>query len=52
MTNLTQVTEVTLPDSLITIGDYAFSGATNLRRINIPDSVATIGVNSFIEQIV
>lgn len=38
---------VTLPDTLSSIGDYAFSGCKGLRRLNIPPSVATLGTGAF-----
>lgn len=38
---------VTLPDTLSSIGDYAFSGCKGLRRLNIPQSVATLGTGAF-----
>ena len=38
---------VTLPESLTSIGDYAFSGCCNLISINIPSSVTYIGPKAF-----
>ena len=38
---------ITIPDSVITIGNNAFSGCSNLTNIIIPDSVITIGSNAF-----
>ena len=38
-----KVIEVTLPESLTTICDYAFSGCSQLRRIVIPANVTEIG---------
>lgn len=32
-----------IPDSVIIINDYAFSGCTNLTEVTIPDSVSSIG---------
>ena len=33
----TNIKKVTLPDTVKTIGDTAFSGCTNLTSVNIPD---------------
>ena len=40
------IESVTLPDSLISIGNFAFRG-NNLTSVTIPDSVTTIGNNAF-----
>ena len=40
------ITEVVLPDTIVTIGNYAFMNCTNLFDINIPAG-ATIGVDAF-----
>ena len=37
----------TIPDSVTTIGDYAFYGRTSLTSVTIPDSVTTIGDGAF-----
>ena len=51
----TSVVDVTLPESIQSIGQYAFSDTPNLRKINIPSSITTINVgvfeNSGIEEI-
>ncbi|MBT3480129.1 MAG: leucine-rich repeat domain-containing protein, partial [Opitutales bacterium] len=39
----TTVTSVTIPDSVTSIGDFAFGYCTNLTSITIPDSVTSIG---------
>ena len=36
-----------IPDSVTTIGNYAFRGCFNLTSVNIPDSVTTIGDYAF-----
>ena len=40
-------TNYTIPNSVITIGEGAFSGCKSLISINIPNSVTTIGENAF-----
>ena len=42
-----EMERVTLPDSLITIGNSAFSSCKNLTEINVPDNVKTIGSSAF-----
>ena len=39
--------ELVIPDSVTTIGDYAFYGCTSLTSITIPDSVTSIGLSAF-----
>ena len=41
------LTEITIPDSVASIGEYAFYGCTSLTEITIPDSVTSIGDCSF-----
>ena len=40
-------TEYTIPDSVTTIGDFAFYDCYSLTSVTIPDSVTTIGVAAF-----
>ena len=40
-------TSVTIPDSVTSIGDGAFSGCRNLTSVTIPDSVTEIGWHAF-----
>ncbi len=40
---------ITLPESVTAIRDFAFSGCTSLTNINIPDSVTSIGTGAFRE---
>ena len=40
-------TNYTIPNSVTTIGENAFSGCKSLTNINIPNSVTTIGVYAF-----
>ena len=43
------LTEYTIPDSVTTIGGYAFDWCTSLTSVNIPDSVTSIGNYAFAE---
>ena len=41
------LTEITIPDSVASIGEYAFYGCTSLTEITIPNSVVDIGESAF-----
>ena len=41
------VTDLVIPDSVTSIGDYTFPGYTGLTSVTIPDSVTSIGNNAF-----
>lgn len=43
----TELTSVTIPDSVTRIGSRAFDGCSRLESITIPDSVTSIGYGSF-----
>ena len=40
-------TNITIPDSVTSIGDYAFCNFTGLKNVIIPDSVTSIGYDAF-----
>ncbi len=41
------VTELSIPDSVTSIGDYAFSNFDSLKSVEIPDSITSIGCSAF-----
>lgn len=45
--NCSNLTSITLPSSLTSIGDKAFYNCSSLTSITIPDSVTSIGQNAF-----
>lgn len=45
--NNTPITDLVIPESVTSIGDYAFAGCRSFRSVKIPDSVTRIGVYAF-----
>jgi hypothetical protein len=45
--NKDKIVSVTLPDTLTTIGDYAFYGWTSLAALDLPDNLTSIGQSVF-----
>ncbi len=41
------VTELTIPETMTNIGDYAFYGCSSLTNVIIPESVTSIGLEAF-----
>ena len=44
----TNITRITLPETVQAIGDGAFDGCVSLTAVNIPQSVVSIGVGAFV----
>ena len=42
-----KVTDLVIPNSVSSIGDYAFASCTNLKSVEIPNSVTSIGDDAF-----
>ena len=47
LVNGVEITELVVPDSVTSIGSYAFHGCGNLTSVTIPDSVTAIGSYAF-----
>ncbi|MBR2026488.1 MAG: leucine-rich repeat domain-containing protein [Alistipes sp.] len=45
--NECELTELTIPNSVTSIGSFAFSGCSYITNISIPDSVTSIGESAF-----
>lgn len=45
--NVKKIEEIIIESGVTTIGDYAFSGLTNVKTIHIPETVTSIGVQAF-----
>ena len=42
-----QIEEITIPEGVSSIGDYAFYGCHNLKRVNLPYSLLSLGRGAF-----
>ena len=47
--NFSSLTSVTIPNSVTSIGDYAFVLCSSLTSVTIPNSVTSIGVGAFLD---
>ena len=47
VSDLTSLTEITIPDGVVSIGSYAFYNCKNLSKITLPDSVTVIADHAF-----
>ena len=45
--NCESLTSITLPNTTLSIGDYAFSGCDSLKEVNIGTGVKFIGLSAF-----
>lgn len=45
--NITQLTDIDLPSSILEIGDKAFAGCTHLANIQLPENLMIIGEEAF-----
>ena len=41
------VTELTIPDGVVSIGNYAFAGASCITKVNLPETLKSIGEYAF-----
>ncbi len=41
------ITDILLPDSLLSVGDNVFEGFSGLKTLTLPESITTVGQNSF-----
>lgn len=48
-TNVRGLVNITLPDSLVCIADYAFLGCTELKSVTLPEGLKYIGESAFAE---
>lgn len=44
-----EITSVSLPDGLYSVGDFAFYNCTSLTTVTLPDTVVSIGMKSFMD---
>ena len=44
----TQATEVTLPEDMEVLGEYAFANARGITRLDLPETLRTIGESAFV----
>ncbi len=47
--NLSAIVEITIPDSVVKIDDYAFARCTELTQVNLPAGTLEIGEGAFLE---
>ena len=45
--NCSNLTCITIPDNVTSIGNFAFYGCTSMTTVNIPDSITTVGESAF-----
>jgi len=45
--NITTLSEVVMPNTIVYIGDYAFMNCSSLIKINMPQSIRSIGTEAF-----
>ena len=45
---LQNIIEITIPDSITTVGDHAFYGCCGLKRITLPEGITSIGDGTFV----